>query len=68
MSAIQSIFVFHHFPQIFSSGLCERHGLRTADDLHEWLMKVNRMLARRGDDHWAEVAKGYKGMSAEVQP
>lgn len=58
---------FTAFGQIFQSGLCERHGLRTATDLRDWLLKVNAVLGRRRDEQWAEVAIGYKGMSQEVR-
>lgn len=43
-----------------------RNGVETSDDLHTLLLRVNTALERRGEDAWAEMSKGYKGMSQEV--
>lgn len=44
-----------------------RHGVKSADELYVWLTRVNAALERRGDEGWAELSKGYKGMSQEVR-
>lgn len=53
-------------PQIFQSGLMERHHLDTAEDLFAWLSRVNATLGRRNDEAWAEFSRGYKGMGEKV--